>query len=244
MILRSLSNIHPQWQPLVDTALKTLSPGYLSALENSASWLPGADKIFNAFRLPKDKTRYILFGESPYPRAASANGYAFWDNAVSNIWDPKGFSKAVNRATSLRNWIKMLLVANGALTENFSQQAIAKLDKSRWIQTLDELFQNLLDHGFLLLNASLVLSNQSVQKDVSAWRPFMASILSQLADERKELTVILLGLKAQPIAELCHSPLTCFSAEHPYQLSFITNPNVVEFFRPFDLLRLRKECIA
>jgi uracil-DNA glycosylase len=138
----------------------------------------------------------------------------------------------------------MFLLANGALTTDFSQQAIAKLDKSCWIKTLDELFQNLLNNGFLLLNASLVLSEQSVQKDVSAWRPFMASILSQLADEKKVLTVILLGLKAQPMAGLCHTPLTCFSAEHPYQLSFITNPEVLEFFRPFDLLRSRKECIA
>ncbi len=237
-----LSNIHADWRPILEKALKTLSPTYISELESSSAWLPGKEKIFNAFRLPKEKTRYILLGESPYPRAESANGYAFWDNAVSNIWDGhRGLSKAVNRATSLRNWIKMLLHANGALIGDFSQQAIAELDKSSWIQTLDDLFQNLLDEGFLLLNASLVLSERSVQKDVSAWRPFMASLLSQLADERREITVILLGLKAQPIAPLCHAPLECFSAEHPYQLSFITNPNVVDFFKPFDLLRLRKK---
>jgi uracil-DNA glycosylase len=232
-----LSKIHPQWRDIVDTALKTVSPDYLSELENS-EWLPGKEKIFNAFSLPKDEMQYILFGESPYPRAASAIGYAFWDGAVSTIWDEKkGLSKAVNRATSLRNLIKMLLFANGSLATDFSQPAIAKLDKSDWINTLDELFQNLLNNGFLLLNASLVLSNKPVQKDVSAWRPFMASILEQLAEDKKDVTVILLGSKAQPLAKLCSPPLKSFSAEHPYQISFITNPNVVDFFKPFHLLK-------
>ncbi len=232
----TISNIHTQWSPIVEKALKTMSPDYLAQLEEPSSWLPGPEKIFNAFSLPKDKTRYILFGESPYPRASSANGYAFWDNAVSNIWDEKGLSKAVNRATSLRNLIKMLLYANASLTDDFSQAAIAKLDKKNWIRTLEQLFQQLLNHGFLLLNSSLVLSERTVQKDVTAWRPFMASILEQLAQEKQQITVILLGLKAQPIAELCKPPLTCFSAEHPYQLSFIKNPKIIEFFKPFELL--------
>lgn len=233
-----LSSIHPQWQPIVEKALKTMSPDYLAQLENPQEiWLPGSEKLFNAFSLSKNETRYILFGESPYPRKESANGYAFWDGAVSEIWDAKGLSKSVNRATSLRNWIKMLLLANGSLTNDFSQPAIAKLDKTHWVQTLDQLFQNLLHHGFLLLNASPVLSHRPVQKDVTAWRPFMASILEQLAEEKSTIRVILLGLKAQPIAKLCPAPLTYFSAEHPYQLSFITNPNVVEFFKPFDLLK-------
>lgn len=234
-----LSKIHAQWRPIIETALQTLSSDYRMMLEQTTDWLPGHQNIFNAFSLPKDKTRYILFGESPYPRAVSANGYAFWDGAVSHIWDEgKGLSKAVNRATSLRNFIKMLLYANGAVTTDFSQQVIAKLDKSGWITTLDELFENLLKQGFLLLNASLVLSeSRTVQKDVSAWRPFMSSVLSQLAQEKKAITVVLLGTKAQPLAELCSSSLMPFSAEHPYQISFITNPKVVSFFKPFDLLK-------
>lgn len=230
--------MHPQWQPVIEKALKTLPPDYRANLEKT-SWLPGMGAIFNAFTLPKDDVRYILFGESPYPRAASANGYAFWDGAVSNIWDKAGLSKAVNRATSLRNLIKMLLYAQGDLITDFSQQAIARLDKTHWIQTLDQLFQQLLAQGFLLLNASLVLSpDRPVQKDVNIWRPFMASILAQLAEEKKSITVILLGKKAQALAELCSPPLTCFSAEHPYQISFITQPAVVNFFKPFELLKL------
>lgn len=129
----------------------------------------------------------------------------------------------------------MLLYANGSLSHDFSQPAIAKLNKSAWVQTLSELFQNLLNHGFLLLNATPVLSHRPVQKDVVAWRPFVQSLLAQLSSDAN-ITVILFGLKAQPIAALCPSTLPCLSAEHPYQLSFITNKKVVDFFRPFDLL--------
>jgi len=232
----ALSSIHPQWLPLVEKALKQMSSSYLEQLKDT-HWLPGEEKIFNAFSLPKDNLRYILFGESPYPRAASANGYAFWDAAVGNLWSPQGFSKAVNRATSLRNFIKMLLYAKGLLTTDFSQSAIASLDKTGLIATLDELFQKLLKKGFLLLNASLVLSHRPVQKDVMAWRPFMASILEQLAQEQnRALTVLLLGGKAKTIEPLCPPPLKCLIAEHPYQISFITNETIVRFFQPFDLL--------
>lgn len=228
--------IHPQWRPIIQTALSAMSPAYLEKLHTDNTWLPGQQHIFNAFTLPKEKTRYMLLGESPYPRAESANGYAFWDNAVNEIWSTQGLSKAVNRATSLKNWIKMLLHAQGALTNDFSQAAIAQLDKTHRIKTLNQLFQNLLDHGFLLLNASLVLSDLSVQQDVLAWRPFMQSLLAQIA--HLPITVILLGKKAQPMAALCPPSLTCLSAEHPYQLSFITNQKIIDFFKPFDLLSL------
>ena len=108
--------------------------------------------------MPVAQTHYVLFGESPYPRAKSANGYAFWDAAVTDLWSESGLSKAVNRATSLRNIIKMLLVAEGKLTLVHTGQAdIAKLDKTGLIATNAELFQQFLTHGFLLLNATPVL---------------------------------------------------------------------------------------
>ena len=97
---------------------------------------------------PLSSVRTILFGESPYPREGSANGYAFWDAAVENLWSDSGLSKAVNRATSLRNFIKMLLLARGDLNHDFSQPAIAQLDKSTFHRTADEFFTGLLNKGF------------------------------------------------------------------------------------------------
>src|SRR5690349_3968920 len=111
----SMASVHPSWQSCLHSALQSMDKAYLDALASTPDWLPGPDKIFNAFSLPVSKVNYLLFGESPYPRAASANGYAFWDAAVSDLWSPQGLSKKVNRATSLRNFLKMLLVAEGLL---------------------------------------------------------------------------------------------------------------------------------
>ena len=61
----------------------------------------------------RPQVNYVLFGES-LPRRASANGYAFWDAAVK-IMVSFGNSKTVNRATSLLNILKMLLIAEGCL---------------------------------------------------------------------------------------------------------------------------------
>lgn len=215
-----------------------MDANYLAQLNQTSSWLPGPEKIFNAFSLPLDKVNYVLFGESPYPRAASANGYAFWDAAVDGLWSSSGLSKQVNRATSLRNIIKMLLVADGVLDPaQTSQEAIAQLNKSNMIQTNEELFNHLLSYGFLLLNATLVLHDKP-QKDARAWLPFMRELLNCLLEHRPQVTFILLGKVANTIDELMpeHKPFNLY-AEHPYNLSFITNPEVLAFFKPLHLLR-------
>jgi uracil-DNA glycosylase len=181
----------------------------------------------------------VLFGESPYPRAHSANGYAFWDAAVTALWSSQGLSKPVNRATSLRNIIKMLLVAEGLLaSHDTSQAAIAAVDKQELVKHNEELFHNMINHGFLLLNASPVLSEQAPQHDARAWAPFMKEILHYLLQQRPHTTFILLGRIATTIdAILPSQPVNKLQAEHPYNLSFIKNQKVIEFFQPFHLLR-------
>ena len=77
--------------------------------------MPGIDQLFSAFRRDRHNLRYILIGESPYPRAESANGIAFYDAAVNALWSETGLSKPVNRATSMRNIIKTALLAEGLI---------------------------------------------------------------------------------------------------------------------------------
>jgi uracil-DNA glycosylase len=245
MTIFNLNQVDGGWQPILTHALSSMDPDYLQQLEKTQAWLPGPDKIFNAFKRPLKGTRYILLGESPYPRAASANGFAFWDAAVENIWSDTGMSSAVNRATSLRNIIKMLLLANGTLTnEDCSQAAIAELDKTGWISTLAELFMNLQDDGFLLLNASLVLSERSVRKESRYWEAFMRSLLRQILAYNDSIQLILLGKFAEKIPQLVACPTkNLVIAEHPYNLSFINNQNIQAFFKPFNLLKKRDKML-
>ncbi|STX50775.1 uracil-DNA glycosylase [Legionella busanensis] len=229
-----IANTHPEWHKILKKALACMDQTYLEQIQVQTDWLPGLDKLFAAFKWPLSNIRYILLGESPYPRAQSANGYAFWDNAVQSLWSAKGLSREVNRATSLRNFIKMLLLARGDLKEDdLSQSAIARLNKSFYCQTAEQLFLNMLNKGFLLLNATLVLS-QPVRLHAKQWRPFMASILEQLAAYNPSIQLILFGYFAAQVPET--ALFKGLTSEHPYNISFITNPDVVDFFQPLDLL--------
>ncbi len=230
----NLSNIHEEWHPFLNQALHEMDACYLGELQDNQNWLPGWQSIFAAFSIPLSKTQYILLGESPYPRVQSANGYAFWDGAVGSLWSKTGLSKEVNKATSLRNLIKMLLHAKGDLHDNFSQEALANLDKSAYLETGSQLFNAFLDQGFLLLNASLVYSKDQINYHAQQWRPFMASLFSQLFEYNSTIQLVSLGRIAKKIPET--DRFKKFEAEHPYNLSFITNPRVLDFFKPMNLL--------
>ena len=230
----SFDRCHPEWIDLLNTALAAMDQGYLDQLQKDTNWLPGCSRLFCAFRLPLSKTRYILLGESPYPRSESANGYAFWDQEVGSLWSPKGLSTSVNKATSLRNLIKMLLLARGDLIEDLSQECIAKLDKSHLIQTADEFFNGMMQRGVLLLNASLVYSEGKVPYHARYWMTFMQTLFEQLVLIKPTVQLVLLGKIAQTISQCTLS--VGLVAEHPYNVSFITNQRVLEFFKPLDLL--------
>ncbi len=233
----ALEFCHPTWKNVVMHALREMDKQYLQELSESNSWLPGMRRIFASFSLPLDKTHYILLGESPYPRASSANGYAFWDNAVESLWSTTGLSTTVNRATSLRNWIKMMLAARGDLSvTNTSQEQIAKVDKTGLVQTAAQLFLGMMNKGILLLNASLVYSEGRVPYHARQWRPFMESLFEQLAAIKPDVQLILFGKIAETISQKKLS--VGLIAEHPYNVTFISNHRVIEFFKPLDLLSL------
>jgi uracil-DNA glycosylase len=236
--LFNLDAADASWHACLTQALEKMEPLYLEKLYTSQDWLPQHNNIFNAFSLPVSQTHYILFGESPYPRAASANGYAFWDAAVNQLWSETGLSKSVNRATSLRNIIKMLLIIAGKLAPQRTSQAdIASLDKHELVSTNQELFNNFLKQGFLLLNATPVLSPEQVQKDARAWQPFIKHILTFIVQKNPNVQLVLLGNIANAIDKLIDNlAIKRIYAEHPYNISFMHNPVVTQFFQPFNLL--------
>lgn len=234
-----LQPVDKSWRQCVAEGLQHMDRHYLNQLTKNKDWLPGPGKIFNAFSHPVNQINYVLLGESPYPRLESANGFAFWDAAVTDLWSPTGLSKAVNRATSLRNIIKMLLVAQGVLSPHHTgQEEISKLNKQSYVQTNHELFSNFLQRGFLLLNASPVLQSTPVKKDAKAWQPFLKYILEFLASKHPHVELILFGNIAIQIDKLIgHIKIKKRYMEHPYNLSFITNPTALDFFRPLNLLQ-------
>lgn len=250
-ILEALGLAHPSWRAILEKALNELAladPAYLPALVERA-YLPTQGRLFAAFQLPFEAVRYVLVGEGPYPREASATGVCFMDGAVEALWSENGLSKQVNRATSLRNFMKMLLVADGSLSEGdtgavaLQQVARRSMADRSCIQGLPELQANLTAQGFLLLNASLVFRpDVPPVKDARAWRPFLRVVLESLA--ARELpgppTLVLWGKIAEQLAALeVTGRFPVARSEHPYNLTFISNRTMQELFGPMRLLQRR-----
>lgn len=252
-ILDALEIAHDSWRPILIKGLEAVADvddAYLPSL-SADSYLPTNGRIFAAFALPLDAVRYVLVGEGPYPREQSATGVCFMDGAVESLWSEKGLSKQVNRATSLRNFMKMLLVADQILSlENTSGEALAHISlKARaigspFIQTLTELQANLTRHGFLLLNAALVYrSHVPPAKEAKAWQPFLRTVLHALAThaEREEIkppTLVLWGKIAEQLKALDDvSRFPKAVSEHPYNLSFIGHDAMQKLFGPMHLLQ-------
>ena len=237
------------WQPIVRNGLAAVAaadPNYLEQLAQDV-YLPTQHRLFAAFAQPLDAVRYVLVGEGPYPREQSATGVCFMDGAVDTLWSPSGLSKQVNRATSLRNFMKMLMVADGLLTPGSTTgEAVADVAQraqapnSHFIQTLPELQHNLHANGFLLLNAALVFRpHVPPPKEAKAWRPFLEVVLEALADRAGQAppTLVLWGkiaalLQAMPVTTQFPQAV----AEHPYNLSFIKNKDMQQLFGPMGLL--------
>lgn len=225
-------------------------PDYLSALSED-NYLPNGGRLFAAFAQPLDAVRYVLVGEGPYPRPDSATGVCFMDGAVGSLWSEKGLSKQVNRATSLRNFMKMLLVADGQIAiEQTSGDALvgvsAKAQAASFavIQTLPDLQMNLTSHGFLLLNAALVFrSHVAPIKEAKPWIPFLQTVLAALIDHAERNTkqapiLVLWGkiaVQLEALPESARFPKKV--SEHPYNLSFISNSVMQELFGSMHLLK-------
>lgn len=252
-ILEQIKLADVSWQSILEQGVRRVhesDSAYLPALADD-HYLPTQGRLFAAFRQPIDEVKYVLVGEGPYPREESATGVCFMDGAVKELWSEKGLSKPVNRATSLRNFMKMLLVAEGSLdVGSTSGEALAhvahnaRVEGSAYIQTLPELQEKLSLSGFLLLNASLVYrAHVAPVKDAKAWRPFLEHVLLALdehAGKEKRLppTLVLWGKIAELIGSIpsnAHFPKAI--SEHPYNISFIASPTMQALFGPMRLLR-------
>jgi uracil-DNA glycosylase len=247
-ILDSLNLADPSWRPILLRGLDAVmaaDPAYLPGLA-ADDYLPTENRMFAAFAQSLPQVRYVLVGEGPYPRAESATGVCFMDGAVGSLWSESGLSKQVNRATSLRNFMKMLLVADGRLhigqtgVEALAPIALqARGTGSSMIQTLADLQANLTAAGFLLLNAALVFRpHVAPAKEARAWLPFLQIVLDALAGQAAAPTLVLWGKIAEQLKALpCVDRFPQAVSEHPYNLSFIANPVMQDLFGAMQLLQ-------
>lgn len=247
-ILDALALAHASWQPHLLKGLDAMmraNPAYLPALAGDL-YLPTEQRMFAAFALPLSEVKYVLVGEGPYPRAESATGVCFMDGAVGSLWCETGLSKPVNKATSLRNFMKMLLVAEGHLdaadTGGAAMAPVAAAARGNGsVETLAHLQENLTGQGFLLLNASLVFRpHVPPVQDARAWMPFLQAVLQALLASGQLPTLVLWGKIAEQLDKLPEtSKFPQRVSEHPYNLTFIHHAGMQDLFRPMHLLKRR-----
>ena len=237
--MQILDNVDASWKDILENALSALDDEYLEFLKTDDSYFPNQNNFFNAFKtLPLEKTKYILFGQDPYPREESAIGYAFIDGKVGDIFSENGLTKEVNRATSLRNFMKMALLCDGALSDDFSKDAVASVDKTSYIKTINHLRENFEKNGVLLLNMALVFTRkEDSKKHVKAWNSFIKALLYGLKE--KDIELILFGKMAEVLEKVDEAKsFKKHTMPHPYNIGFITDTNAHRLFKPMRLLSL------
>jgi len=231
-----IDKTHPSWHKILKASFEALPEEYQEFIKHDKRYFPDKDNFLNAFKLPLLETKYILFGQDPYPRAESAIGYAFIDGKVKSLYGENGFSKEVNRATSLRNFMKMAFLCEGELSDDFSKEAVIMIDKTPYINSIMTLKENFEKNGVLLLNMALIFtSKEESKKHVKAWDAFVRALLLQL--QNREIGLILFGKMAEVLEKVEEAkPFKKYSMPHPYNISFITDERAHRLFKPMHLL--------
>ncbi len=233
------NGVGSEWDPILIPAMETHEDRYREFVIAGEGYIPSSDRLLAAFSMLRpEQVRYILFGQDPYPRPESAIGYAFIDGRVERIFSPTGLDSRINRATSLRNFVKMALVADGRLNAvDTSQSAIAALDKGDLIDSMDALRRNFERNGVLLLNTALLFTAKEDSKyHIKIWRGFVETLLRGMAVYDPSL--ILFGTHAKTIEKIpATDGMTRIALEHPYNHTFVTNSTAHDLFGPMELFK-------
>ena len=98
-------------------------------------------------------------------------------------------------------------------------------------------------NGFLLLNASLVFRPEVAPvRDARAWQMFLQAVFCalharQCSNSTNSVSLILWGKIAEQLKQISAPHFfPHIIAEHPYNLSFIANEKMQQFFKPMKLL--------
>ena len=207
-----LAPAHESWRGFLRDALGRMDPVSIQRLEENPGWLPGYDKCFAAFCVPRECVKVVWLGESPYPRPESANGFSFWDANIQCVFGSNGgLSAEVNKVASLRNLFKAWFVATGRLQKDAtSKDHIPDMPKDGLAVNVAEVFENGLREGWLWLNTGLSLytgpNAEKKEVQICRWLPLVESVLQDAS--RGGAEIVLLGEKARKFELSVDNPIT------------------------------------
>ena len=161
---------------------------------SGTKFTPLIKNLFRAFEeCPYDKTKVVILGQDPYPRAGVADGIAF---SCSITGKPEASLRYINHEL---------------------KYTMFKEDEA-WEPQTDLTY--LANQGILLLNTALTCSVSKPGSHLLMWRPFIAHVLDTLAFDKPQLAYVFMGGKAKGWAKSVPPQSFKFFTSHPASAAY------------------------
>lgn len=181
--------------------------------------------IFKIFKLRKDKIKYVIIGQDPYPAEGMATGRCFEVN--TNSWS--------NAQQSLRPILCAVYYHENNKTFLPYEKVIEQINNKTWnVDAPNILFESLeTDKGVFLLNKSLTCEVKSPGTHMVFWESFINLLVKEIT-KNEDIIWFLLGNKAKSLQTSITTKHQIIKAFHPsfcYESDFtIVNANRLKGF--------------
>ena len=186
----SMKEYFGDWYPIINT---TILNATLERLSKESNYCPTPNKVFQAFVECKFKDLKVVFvGMDPYSQRGIATGLAF----------------ANSEETKPNNYSPSLKVLIDAVNKYYDDIPLGGFDCTLklWCR-----------QGVLLLNSALTVKENETGSHILLWRPFIISLLQNIAKIKPNTIFVLFGTQAKslhkyignsPVIEVVH-PAFC-----------------------------------
>lgn len=169
----TLEEYFGRWMGVIDkreleSVLSKLGPEY-----KRKPVCPAQNSVFKAFEVcPYDKLKVVMLGQDPFPQKGVATGILFGNK--------KG-TRDEDLSPSLQ------IVKEAAINFEIPHNCII----------FDPTLESWAKQGILMINSALTVEMNKIGSHVMLWRPFIASLLKKLSENKTGIIYVLFGKQAQ-----------------------------------------------
>ena len=169
----TLEEYFGRWMRVIDkreleSILSKLGPEY-----KRKPICPAQNNVFKAFEVcPYDKLKVVMLGQDPYPQKGVATGILFGN---------KEGTRDEDLSPSLQ------IVKEAAINFEIPHNCII----------FDPTLESWAKQGILMINSALTVEMNKIGSHVMLWRPFIASLLKKLSENKTGIIYVLFGKQAQ-----------------------------------------------
>ena len=207
----SMKEYFGDWYPIINT---TILNATLERLSKESNYCPTPDKVFQAFVECKFKDLKVVFvGMDPYSQKGIATGLAF---ANAEETKPNSYSPS----------LKVLI---DAVNKYYDDIPLGGFDCTLklWCR-----------QGVLLLNSALTVKENETGSHILLWRPFIISLLQNIAKIKPNTIFVLFGNQAKSLHKyISNSPV--IEVVHP-AFCVRNKSSLPNFFKEVDDIMIKQ----